>query len=230
MSFNPERVSYDKSDIQRESANTTLSDGWYKFVINATTIKDDPSGNVVANNRVNALDPEDGETRKGPQMYQRITLPLRNPDREDHVPPDYAKGIAREFLRALDPDEIPDVPRRVDGNWQYQGEEIDADEVEEKKEEATEKLLDACTKWCKNANLFKDYTFYGKVVTTEKDGNVYTNIKSVRAELPDGETLVEASAFVTRQAPKKTNGTNGHGTNGTTQHTGTKTKVTTKKK
>ncbi len=214
MAFNPENVSYSQQMVADSAAGQQLADGNYKFVVDSTTIDADKNGNIVAINRVSPLDPEDGVTRKKPSMYLRVTLPLVNGDLEDHTPPDWAAGIAGEFLRAVAPEDHPFAPRKRDDAWQYNGEEIDPSEVDDKKLEASDFVFQTCRKWCQNPDLFKESIFYGKVVTKEETKGTFTNIKTLRPELPPGDALTPLEAFKARgkltakaQAPvAKTNG------------------------
>ena len=213
MSFNPENVSYTQEKVAAAAAGSQLADGTYKFVVDSTKIiADEKNGNIVAVNKVSPLDPEDGETRRKPSMYLRLTLPLDNGDVPDHSAPDWAAGITGEFLRAVDPENHPFAPRKgAEGQWAFNGEDIDAGDVDEKKLEAADAVFQTSKNWAGNENLFKDNTFFAKVVTTTNDaGQTYTNIKSCRAELASDQTLTSLSEFKAmgklKVAEKPTNG------------------------
>ena len=200
MSFNPENVSYKPEAVAAAAAGSQLADGNYMFVVDSTKIVvDDKSGNIVAVNKVSPLDPEDGETRRKPAMYLRVTLPLNNDEVDGHEPPDWAAGITREFLQAVSPEEHPSAPRKdSSGNWTFAGDEIDASDVDAKKLESSDAVFQTSLAWAKNENLFKDNTFFGKVVTapSSKDPNVqYTNIKGLKPEIPSGEVLTSLAEF-----------------------------------
>lgn len=212
MSFDATKVKFDESDVKRESANTVLAEGWYKFAVDSNVIKEDEkTKNIVSVMKCSPLDADDGETPRRPQQWNRLTLPLCNPEYSDefddegnlvkagHMPPDWAKGITWPFLHALSPDDVPLPPKKVDGGWQYQGEDIDPSEVEEKKAEAVQALGDVCVRLVQDPNLFKGYHFFGRI--RYKDG--YVNIINPCAELPDDATLVPNSEFLQRvEGPK----------------------------
>lgn len=211
---------YNEQDVKRESADTALSPGAYKMVVDGATCKANDNGDAVVNLRVSPLDPEDGETRRRPNLFHRMVLPLRNEEVPDHVPPDWAKRTSQELLCALFPEEIPLPPQRIDGSWQFAGEEIDPSEVEEKREEATEALMRKCAEVAENPAILKDYTFFAKVV--HREGG-FVNLTKIGTDLPAGETLVPLDQFTSRvsrqasggktseeKAPTKANGkTNG---------------------
>lgn len=202
MSFEAAGWDYTQEDIVKSTARQALSDGWYQFAVDFGTAKvNEKTGDAFVQYRVSPVNP-DTEQRAKPPMYLRITLPLRNPDTEtfpDHTPPDWAAGITGEFARALDPETYPAGPRKVDGVWQFNGEEIDAEDVEEKKQEVAKGVFDFSKAILKDPNMLKDNTFYGRVVT---DGE-FQNVKNLRSELPADAALVPASEFKKAGAPAK---------------------------
>jgi hypothetical protein len=200
-SFNPEKVSYTQADIQKSATQAALAPGWYTFVTDSCKIEANDKGDIVAAMRESPVDPEDGETRLRPTAYLRVTMPLNNGEVNGHAAPDWAASITHQFLHAILPDDIPQVPRKDQGTgkWMYQGDEIDAEDVQSAKEEVYSKVFEFCTAWCADPNKVKDYTFVGKIVHDEKG---YVNIKAIAPAIPSGESFNTKDQFAYRPAVK----------------------------
>jgi hypothetical protein len=185
---------YNEQDVKRESQKVELTAGWYKFVTAGASLKTNDAGDGIVNMRCAPLDPEDGETPKQPNVWNRLVLPIRNEDVDGHLPPQRALRDARQILSAMFETEVFLPPARQDGKWFYRGEEIDGSEVEEKTEESTETVMRKCAEIAEDPALLKDCLFYAKVV----HNNGFVNLYNASTELPAGEELVPLANFTTR--------------------------------
>jgi hypothetical protein len=195
--------SYNQADVIAAAARPQLTEGLYQWVVDFASTKVDEDGNLNLSARVSPV----------LQATGHAPLPLRNPDTEnfpDHTPPEAWRFAI--LAEAIFPDECPGKPIKVDGVWMYNGEEIDAEDVEEKRQEASQAVFDMAVKLAEDTSLLKDSTFYG-ICKTNGD---YQNVNRPMAKLPDDAQLVPDDSFkagpkttapVAKTTPAKSNGT-----------------------
>ena len=123
----PTDVTFTPADVEAGAKPQRLRAGWRQWLITGaerSVSKDNGYLMITLSTRALAVE-GDPTSIKGPNVRNNIVLPLKNPSRDDHRPPNTA-GICHATLRALYPDEIPDYPRRVNGKLTYLGQTIDA--------------------------------------------------------------------------------------------------------
>lgn len=197
-------------DIAKKAARLSLNLGWYQFLVTQAESKIAKSGSLMIELRCAPLKEVNDQNSKVMNLSLRnnIVLPVSNPDLPEHLAPN-TTGIVVSALVAMEIKGIVDYPRTIDGQLMYKGEVIEKAEQDDARVEVTQLALDKILALYDDPSELVDCAFYAQVI--EKDG--YTNIGSMRAELPDGVELVPAEQFekaivVKAKAgvPAKTNG------------------------
>ena len=199
----PTKISYTDADVRRASADPMLSEGWYPLVIVGAKRTVSKKGNLTILTRMRALtDPEDPSSAKGPTVFNRVTLPVTNPDIEGHVAPN-TNYFAGSFLLAVysdpsDAEYIPGYPAQVDGEWMHGASEIDVSEIGECKSATNTALFQRYIDlWNGDMERLDGYRVYGEIVHNQGgDGRTYQNVGAVSGTLPDAVDLVSADNFM----------------------------------
>jgi len=191
----PTLLPFSNDDVKRNAAVDRLAEGWYRFVIDRaqTSVAESGTFQIVTNNAP-LEDPEDGDSRVGPSIRNSLTIPLANPEVEGHKAPN-TLGICQSFFCALSK-EHPRFPRKdkESGLLLFRGEEIEREEVAEKREEVVGLVHETLSNLWQDPEQLVDEAFFGEVI---HNGD-YANIKKVVAELPEGAELVPPGQFRAR--------------------------------
>lgn len=189
-----------QTDIKKAARGNKPLEGWYRFTI--ATAKADVSKNGGSMMFVTEALITDGEgNTRGKPIRDYLVLPISTPTplleaagfpaSFTHTAPNTVRFV-REYLQATRPAEFPydlkfDEETRT---WSYQGAEVSKKEAEVIKEEKSAAMLAFLTNaWADAQGTFGGDTFYGKL---EDDSEGRPEITVMRAELPEGETLVVA--------------------------------------
>ena len=126
-------VSFNRDNIAKMAADDRHACGQFARInTDAEFHESENNDNIMLRVASKALeDPEDGDSQKGMNLYQYLTLPLDNLDADGHVAPKWSGRMAAEYLSACFPEDVPAPPKRFErgGPLYYKGEEIDrADE------------------------------------------------------------------------------------------------------
>lgn len=213
----PTSVSFTPDAVKKLAAKEKATQGWYRWLITDAETKVAGTGSLMIVATCNPLvDPEDPNSIfKKIRVRNNIILPQENPDVADHKAPNTI-GLCHGFLMSLYPDEIQDYPRFSDGALRFNGEEIEKAEEEQYREEVTKQVTDKLEALWLDPSPLVDEVFYAEAF----DNGDFTNIRSIRQELPDGVKLVPKGQFLATagaeapasggMTPKSRNGTNGH--------------------
>ena len=212
----PLRVSYDKSDIQREMAEEILADkAWVQVVIDRFKLSTQPTKgkgpgeDIVAQLMLGIVDPSDGVSRvKGKNIFHRLTLPIRNPEFMDtHEPPSWSKGFWAEFVQAAIPERHPKSPKVEKGQWKFKGKKVEKGDVDGIKEELSDARLKEAADVC--GNLGEDWlrrTLFGQIKHSDSaDGRTFANLNNLCFELPENATLTPAKELTVHTGSYKPN-------------------------
>lgn len=184
------QVSYDHTDIQREASEERWAEIWVQVSVDEIRRKaNEKTGNLSLSVRNS---PMDGDMRSRPAIWVNVQLPLRNTDREGHIPSQYAKGFFSQFVQAIDPEALEVAPVKRGGIWYYENEEIDGSDVPHINAARTDKILALATKVVNDPSIWDDYTFFGKM----KQNGDYDNLQNLCAELPDNAELASKDEWM----------------------------------
>lgn len=204
VEFDPSTIELTPEDLAREKVDDKLSPGWYKFTVTKAKVKADKQGLVVVQLTCAPLDPDDGETKRQPIVWHRITVPIK---RGDAVPPPWAKRMATEYLQATRGEDFGDAePPRSD---------IEAFES------YRTQVLETFVALAKQSSQFERDVFFAEVVHSGD----FQNLRTLKASLPGDKDLVPLSDFryippvaetteeeeEVEAAPAKTNGKHTNG-------------------
>jgi hypothetical protein len=202
------RVRFTEADIKRAAKRKDYIEGiycrWKVASAEATTSR---NGNYQIRMPVQALrDPEDANSTVSRTVYNNLTLPQQNPHFPGHEEPDTA-GLCAQLLRAMFPEEIPEMPYRIDGVLQFQGEAIEKSEEQTKREEVMKAVHDKLDDLWDNPEPLVGQCYYGGYERSKKDPQ-YLNIVNPSAEpkqeLTPPDQLVEGpTSAAASQAPQE---------------------------
>ncbi len=186
----PEELSYTKDDVSKSVKQKRYKDGWYAAMIETNTPKmSKNTGSFMLVQTIVPLKNANDASSKGPMVvFNNLTLPFANPKVKDHTPPK-TLGICHSFLRSLGGEvaqNIPDFPKKEDGEFIYNGEGISESQLQECREEVAEFTMQYLQKLWKTPDLIENYSCYVQLV---QEGD-YTKVKRFRSELPEGENTV----------------------------------------
>lgn len=216
-----DRVSYNKSDVERDAAQEVLADGAIvKFVIDKVDYKEKPTNgkgpgeDIVQMATAYVLDPRDGQTRmKRFRLFLNNTLPLKHPDYvETHEPPEWANGMWAQFLQGVVPERHKPEPERRDGQVFFDGKKVDGSKVAEINMERSDKRLQEAVELVKSRG--KDLlrrTAYATIKHSagkgDREGQLFVNLNDIRPALraakgdKKAEALTDFKALVTKVIP-----------------------------
>ena len=188
----PTDVTFTPADVEAGAKPQRLRAGWRQWLITGaerSVSKDNGYLMITLSTRALAVE-GDPTSIKGPNVRNNIVLPLKNPSRDDHRPPNTA-GICHATLRALYPDEIPDYPRRVNGKLTYLGQTIDAADEALARMSVTELLYSKLRTLWRDPEQLIGHAYYAEGYM---NGDFF-NQKSIRGDKGPGVVLVSAEAF-----------------------------------
>lgn len=174
MEFDPNEIELTPEDLARERIDDKLTPGWYQFTVSKAKVKLDKNGLYVVQLTCAPLDPDDGETKRQPVVWHRITVPVK---RGDAIPPPWAKRMATEYLQSTRGEDFGDAePPRSDV------EEFQA---------YRDKVLETFVGMAKAAQQFERDTFFAEI-THSGD---FQNIRTLKSSLPGNKELVPLAQF-----------------------------------
>lgn len=187
------KISYTQDDLARLTKRKEYKDGWYALICLDVKTGENQSGSYFIEPQYCPLsDPED-ESTKGPRrIFDRITLPIKNPTKEHKVPANMSVVVAKLTAHGLPFDEVPRFPQKEDGVYTFNGETIEGDK------KTVRAALDNANVEVQRARMemivaaFNDPSpLKGKIVygLLKQDGD-RKRIATIRGELPEDETLV----------------------------------------
>lgn len=196
----PTDIDFSEADVSDASKIPQLpADYFFRFLVTDPKPGSYASGHLCINMRLVPLrDPDDASSIASPSVRHSLCLPFRNPNHEGHTAPKTA-SLCHEFLSAVWPDKIPAMPRKVDGEWEYAGKTISAEEVDEARKEATGKLFDELKALWSDCSTLDREAVYAR---TFANGD-YINLKKFSAELPEDGELYEWPAQPKAKKGKK---------------------------
>lgn len=196
----PSNISFTEEDIQAASVRPELKEGWYQFLIKSPENDVADSGHLQTKMQLKPLKVEgDPDSTMGISVRNNLFHPFRNPDREDHKPPNTA-GLCHSFYRACFGNEIPDYPRMINKKWYLDGELLSTEEeVQGARVEANRATFEKSQEIWVDPTLLENHAIYGYAY---KNGE-YLNAKNFCAELPEGETLVDPEEAIVRNVKEK---------------------------
>lgn len=207
-----QRVSYNKTDIEKDASEEKLVAGAIvKIIIDNVEYKTEPTkGKGPGEDFVQLvtaypLDPNNGAVRlKRFRLNIRNTMPVRHPDFLDtHVPPEWCNGLWSQFVHGFIPERHSGLVWK-DGKCSYNGKEIAKDQVNITKMEISESRLKEAVELLKTEgkDLYKRVCYATIKHTLSADGStVYTNVDRLRAELAPTEQLTPLEKLTTRVVP-----------------------------
>jgi len=138
-----------------------------------------------------------------------VGLPLISDEIADHEPPSFwGETFNRWVTTVLGAEDVPAMPEFVDGKLLYEGEVIDQEDEQEKRNEA---ILAACEKAIEiwdDDDLIKSIKGCFVYADAKTEGN-FTKLSNHSAELKEGETLVPVGQFLAGAVASKSNGATG---------------------
>lgn len=217
----PTSIKFSPESVKKLSLKESGTPGWYRWIVTNAETQVAGTGSYMIVTNLSPLEDVDDPNSvfKKLRVRNNIILPEENPEVDGHKAPNTI-GLCHGFLMALYPDEIDDYPRFSDGALRFKGEEIEKAEEENYREEVTKQVTDKLEQLWLDPTPLVDEVFYAELF---QNGD-FSNIKSIRPELPDGAKLVARGQFMNTSAtvpaktggswgPKangKSNGTNGH--------------------
>jgi hypothetical protein len=126
-------IPFNKSRAAEFAAQPKIAEGYHALVVIDVQPHQGRPKNGVENHNILAkvtlqkiLDPEDGDTRKGPTVKVFPTLPLDNPEVEGHEVPQWAGRMFAEFAASVN-EALPEPPRfdRDTKETFYRGEAVE---------------------------------------------------------------------------------------------------------
>ena len=215
------RVSYNAKDIAAATAEEQLVDGSIVKVVidNVECVESDkppknpksgPGTDMMIKWRLSVLNPETGQRIKRHTIFGTTYLPLRDPESDSHLAPEWSHGLASQFVRAFLPDEIDSISW-VDGKPYYQDNEIEQSEVAQIKTAIAENQFNIYVDlWNDGPTKLLHRTAYATLKHSDFDGRTFVNADRLRAELgtnQDGTTeeLTPMSELIQKVSAVKDN-------------------------
>lgn len=191
----PLKISYTDKDVANAAKRDRWATGTYRGVLADITrqISKD-NGHLMFKAVYRILrDPNDAGSIFGPGAYYWQCLPFRNPNRDGHTPKKFFARSTNDWL-AAHVDDIPALPKKVDGQLVFKGDVIEGSDEEEAKKEAYDaSYAKAAEMWEDESNesleALKGTAVYFDV--TYGEGSDFPSLGNFRQELEEGAELVD---------------------------------------
>lgn len=183
----PDEIDFNDSDVANANKRRQLSPTGNKrrirFVVtNADKKVSEEKGTMMLILTCAPLrDPDNAESKGSPTVRHSLIIPKRNKDFPGHTAPN-TMGLCHGYYSAVD-EEMLDYPRfdKDSKVYLFNDEELEKDDVEEKRLEVGRAVADKLAEDWKNPANRIDDAFFAEVI--ENKG--FTNLRSLSAELPE---------------------------------------------
>ena len=195
------KVNYAQTDVDSNLRGGMPAPGWYRLTVASAESKvSEKKGSMMF--QLGCLVTDAERNTRGKPILNFLVLPMSTPtellkaagfpETFKHTAPNTA-GLVRSYLEATKPEQFPHelTYAKTERQWYFKGNAISKDEADSIKRDGANKLLAFVTDaWTNPEGTFLGDTFYARV--EYQDGRDLPSIASVRATLPEGETLVIA--------------------------------------
>lgn len=190
----PSTLSYSDDDVSRQVAKKLLKEGHYAIICVSNLPEEAGTGSLRFSQRFLPLkDPDDQDSKGNISVNNWMTLPFAT-EKKPTAP--NTLGMCVTQLTAMGGeigDTIPAYPRKENGVFTYDGNEITKDEVEAARVNTGKATMEAIKKIWDDPSQLEGLVCYAYV----KVENGYNKISRFYAELPEGESVVDSEAWFT---------------------------------